>query len=68
MSTGASAGYLFRVEVGSEDSGLRETSTIMLDQLTTISLQRLKAPVGQLSPQVMEEVDMALKYSLGLFD
>jgi mRNA interferase MazF len=66
MSTSASADYLFRVEVGPENSGLREASTIMLDQITTISLQRLKEPVGQVSSWVMEEVDSALKYSLGL--
>ena len=66
MSMHAPAGFLFRVAVSAEESGLREASTIMLDQLRTISQDRLRECVGHASPAVMEEVDRALHYSLGL--
>lgn len=68
MSTQASGHFRFRVVVQPEDSGLRGTSTVMLDQLRTIGQERLRSVIGRVSPSVMEEVDRALRYSLGLLE
>ncbi len=68
MSTQASGSFLFRVEVKPQDSGLREASTVMLDQLRTISQERLREPIGRVPPSVMAEVDRAMHISLGLLD
>ena len=58
--------YNVRVFVTLKQSGLREDSSIMLDQLRTISSDRLGQKVGQLTNDKMAEVDEALHYSLGL--
>lgn len=68
MSTRASADFPVRVQVKPGDSGLRETSTVMLDQLRTVSQERLREPMGRLPPHVMQDVDRALHRSLGLVD
>ena len=68
MSTQANAGYHFRVEVQPDEGGLREASTIMLDQIRTVDQTRLRDRLGKASPAVMEEVDRALHHSLGLLD
>jgi mRNA-degrading endonuclease toxin of MazEF toxin-antitoxin module len=68
MSTSAIADFPVRVRVTPSESGLRESSTVMLDQLRTISQTRLREPLGRLTPHVMQDVDRALHRSLGLID
>jgi mRNA interferase MazF len=68
LSTSASAAFPFRVPVRPSDSGLRESSTVMLDQITTVTIERLRQLLGLLSRSTMDEVDRALHYSLGLVD
>ena len=58
--------YRFHVRVNARDSGLDGESTVMLEQLRTISQDRLGRLIGRLPPDVMHEVDRALHYSLGL--
>lgn len=58
--------YPFRVLVGPKKSGLAQPSSVMLDQLRTITMERLGRKVGELGHDVMAEVDEALHYSLGL--
>jgi len=60
--------YPVRVMVSPKQSGLRESSSVMLDQIRTMSLDRLGRKVGQLAPDKMEEVGEALRRSLGLPD
>lgn len=60
--------YKFHVRVSSRDSGLDRDSIVMLEQIRTISQARLGRRVGRLTPAVMQEVDRALHYSLGLVD
>lgn len=47
-------------------SGLPKKSTVMLEQIRTISVNRLKKYVGTLSFHDMKRVDKALKISLGM--
>ena len=61
-------GYPVRVNASPRESGLRELSSVMLDQIRTISGTRLGKKVGQLTQDKMEEVDEALHRSLGLLD
>jgi len=58
--------YRFHVEITKEESGLRRDSTILLEQLRTITQDRLISKVGTLSSDKMEQIDKALKVSLGL--
>lgn len=46
-------------------SGLPKKSTVMLEQIRTISVNRLQRYVGTLSFHDMKKVDRALKISLG---
>ncbi len=66
MSTSRAEGYPFRVSVSPGDSGLREQSTVLLDELLTVSVERLGRRLGHLSPHVIEQVDRAIHHSLGL--
>ena len=58
--------YPFHVAIAAEESGLPKDSTILLEQLLTISQDRLLQHCGQLSPDKMKEVDRALMHSLGM--
>lgn len=57
--------YPVRVRVSPRESGLREASSVMLDQIRTVSRDRLRERVGRLIPSAMEDVDRALRKSLG---
>ncbi len=46
-------------------SGLPKKSTVMSEQISTISVNRLRNYVGTLSFHDMKRVDLALKISLG---
>jgi len=60
--TRQSKAYKFHVDVGPADTQLADPSTIMCDQIRTISTDRLmgSAPKSTLAPECMEEVEQVL--------
>ena len=59
--------YPFEVLLNSEDSGLPKPSKIQAQQIRTISKQRIEGEVlGNLSDEIMQLVDAALKLHLAL--
>lgn len=58
--------YPFHVPVASRESGLPAPSTVLLEQIQTVSIDRLGQRAGHLPPHVMEQVDIAIHRSLGL--
>ena len=42
-------------------NGLRKPSQLMVDKLFTVPIQALRAVVGQLEPQLLIELDLALR-------
>lgn len=48
------------------DIELLKTSTVLCEQIQTISKSRLRKRMGKLTPQQMEELDYRIKVSLGL--
>lgn len=60
--------YPFHVVVASEETGLEGHSTVLLEQIQTVSTSRLGRRAGSLSPETMGEIDRALHHSLGLID
>ena len=58
--------YPFHVEISTQESGLSQDGTVLLEQLLTISKSRLIRRSGILSSSKMKEVDKALQVSLGL--
>lgn len=58
--------YPFHVEISKQESGLPEDSTILLEQIQTVSQSRLTEKKGELDKHKMEEVDRALICSLGI--
>jgi mRNA interferase MazF len=59
--------YPFEVLINPEDSGLPKPSKVQAQQVRTISKQRLGGDaVGNLNPEVMQLVDVALKLHLKL--
>lgn len=55
------------VRVSPSESGLPEESTVLLDQIRTLSRDRFtKRRAGRLITRKLQEVDEAIKYSLGL--
>jgi len=53
-----------RVEPG--QSGLRESSSALVDQLRSVDKRRVLAVAGSLTTQEMETVDQGLRLYLGL--
>ncbi len=47
-------------------NGLRKQSQLMVDKLFSVPIQALGAVVGQLEPQVLIELDLALRDWLDL--
>jgi mRNA interferase MazF len=60
------APYPFHVEISAEESGLPQDSTILLEQILTISKNRLIRRASALSSKKMTDVDRALQFSLAL--
>ena len=58
--------YPFHVEISTNESGLPEDSTILLEQIQTVSQSRLIKKLGELDESKMEEVNRALMCSLGI--
>lgn len=48
------------------ENGLRESSQIMIDNLQTVLLSRIVGVIGRASPEVMRNVDAALRIFLQL--
>ncbi|SDQ97547.1 type II toxin-antitoxin system PemK/MazF family toxin [Natronobacterium texcoconense] len=65
--TGTYRGYPFEVHVEAAESPLEKDSSIRLDQIRVVSIEkRIHSVLGSLDTETMEVVDEALKLSLGL--
>jgi len=58
--------YPTNVKITKQDSGLDKDSTILLNQIRTIDKSRIKKVIGNLDNLFMNQVDLAIKISLGL--
>ncbi len=59
--------YPFEVLVRAAESHLQEDSVAVCSQLRTVSIEnRINTVIGSVPPDRMDEVDIALEYSLGL--
>ncbi len=58
--------YPFEVLVPVRESGLNETSKILLDQIRSIDKRRLDGRIGALLPERLLEVDRAIRLSLSV--
>jgi len=65
-TTTTSKDYPCEVGVPAPEGGLRNDSTILLNQIRTIDKRRLIKHWGKLQDTTLERVDEALKISLGL--
>ena len=66
-ATGTHRGYPFEVLVEEEGSPFEKDSSVRLDQIRVVSIEkRIHSVVGRLSEPTMAEVDDALKLSFGL--
>lgn len=66
-ATGTYRGYPFEVSVEAADSPFEKDSSVRLDQVRVVSIaERIHSVVGSLDGATMDEVDDALKLSLGL--
>ena len=66
VSTRQRRPYPFHVNITAQESGLPQDSMVKCEQIQTIDQTRLDRRAGALSEQKMQEVDLALKRSLGL--
>lgn len=66
-ATGTYRGYPFEVLVEAAESPFEKDSSIRLDQIRVVSIEkRIHSVLGSLDRELMEAVDEALKLSLGL--
>ncbi|WP_121744969.1 type II toxin-antitoxin system PemK/MazF family toxin [Natronorubrum halophilum] len=66
-ATGTYRGYPFEVLVEAAESPFEKDSSVRLDQVRVVSIEkRIHSVVGSLDAETMEAVDEALKLSLGL--
>lgn len=66
-ATGTYKGYPFEVLVEASDSPFEKDSSVRLDQIRVVSIEkRIQSVVGTLDKPTMEKIDEALKLSLGL--
>ncbi|AFZ71485.1 type II toxin-antitoxin system PemK/MazF family toxin [Natronobacterium gregoryi] len=66
-ATGTYRGYPFEILVEAAESPFEKNSSIRLDQIRVISIEkRIHSVLGSLDTETMETVDEALKLSLGL--
>jgi mRNA interferase MazF len=67
FSTDPTEAPLFRLRIDpSEVNGLRETSSIMVDKVTTVSREKLGQRIGRLSDEDLVRLNRALVLFLGL--
>lgn len=64
--TGTDRGIPAHVRVSPPMGGLTKPSFIMVDQIRTISKQRLGRRLGVISPAAMSQVEECLRFVLGL--
>lgn len=66
-AAGTHRGYPFEVLVEAAESPFEKDSSVRLDQIRVVSIEkRIHSVVGSLDGETMEAVDEALKLSLGL--
>ncbi|WIV67987.1 type II toxin-antitoxin system PemK/MazF family toxin [Natrialbaceae archaeon AArc-T1-2] len=66
-ATGTYRGYPFEVLVEAAESPFEKDSSVRLDQIRVVSIEkRIHSVLGSLDTETMEAVDEALKLSLGL--
>ena len=66
-ATGTYRGYPFEVLVEAADSPFEKDSSVRLDQIRVVSVEkRIHSVAGSLDDSTMGEIDDALKLSLGL--
>lgn len=58
--------YLTNVFIAKENSGLDKDSTVLLNQIKTIDKRRIRKKLSNMDNFIMNNVDLALKVSLGL--
>jgi len=59
--------YPFEVLVEADQGPLKEDSVALCSQIRTVSIEhRIKENIGSISDELTEDVDVALRYSLGL--
>lgn len=58
--------YPFHVHFTAQESGLTLDGMVMCEQVQTVDQQRLGGITGSLGRERMQEVDTALRYSLGI--
>lgn len=66
ITTGNYSRFDVNVVIKAPEGGLANDSIILLNQIRTIDRTRLSRYWGRVSPQTMEQVDEAIKISLGL--
>lgn len=57
-----------QVAVSPRETGLEYAGMVKPDQVLTVSRERLRGRRGRLSPELMQKVDRAIFYSMGLDD
>lgn len=60
--------YPTEVIMEPKDSGLKQASAVVLNQIRSVDRQRLIKRIGKASPEVMDRVDRAIAISLGLVE
>ena len=58
--------YPTEVVMETEESGLSQRSSVLLNQVRSVDRQRLIQRIGHASPETMQRVDRAIQISLGL--
>lgn len=58
--------YPTEVKIKKGTGGLKKESLVLLNQIKTIDKRRLESRLGSLEPEIMHEIDKAIKISLGL--
>lgn len=66
ITSGKDARYDVQVGVKAPEGGLHHHSIVLLNQIRTIDKRRVGRYWGRLSTQTMQQVDEAIKISLGL--
>jgi mRNA interferase MazF len=58
--------YPMNVKIETHESGLKKTSIVKTSQILTVSKLRLEKKIGKLSNEKMNQVNQAIKLSLGI--
>lgn len=66
LTSGENARYDVQIEVKAPEGGLHHNSLVLLNQIRIIDKRRVGRYWGRLSTQTMQQVDKAIKISLGL--